>query len=59
MTRHVAIYARCSTEEQTTENQIRELRAVAARHGWTVAAVFDATQALGTTWGRCAAEGGE
>ena len=25
---------------QTTENQLRELRQVAARHGWTVAAEF-------------------
>jgi DNA invertase Pin-like site-specific DNA recombinase len=41
MTRRIAIYARCSTDEQTTENQIRELRAVASRHGWDVAAVFD------------------
>jgi DNA invertase Pin-like site-specific DNA recombinase len=41
MIRRIAIYARCSTDEQTTENQIRELRAVASRHGWDVAAVFD------------------
>jgi DNA invertase Pin-like site-specific DNA recombinase len=41
MTKRIAIYARCSTEEQTTENQIRELRAVASRHGWDVVAVFD------------------
>ena len=41
MTRRIAIYARCSTEEQTTENQIRELQAVASRHGWDVAAEFD------------------
>jgi hypothetical protein len=31
----------CSTDEQTTENQIRELRHVARRHGWDVVAVFD------------------
>jgi DNA invertase Pin-like site-specific DNA recombinase len=31
----------CSTEEQTTENQIHELRAVASSHGWEVVAVFD------------------
>jgi DNA invertase Pin-like site-specific DNA recombinase len=41
MTKRIAIYARCSTDEQTTENQIRELRDVASRHGWNVVAVFD------------------
>jgi DNA invertase Pin-like site-specific DNA recombinase len=41
MTRRVAIYARCSTDEQATDDQIRELRAVASRHGWEVVAVFD------------------
>jgi DNA invertase Pin-like site-specific DNA recombinase len=42
MTKRVAIYARCSTaDDQTTENQISELRDAAERHGWTVAAVFD------------------
>jgi DNA invertase Pin-like site-specific DNA recombinase len=35
MTRRVALYARCSTaDRQTTENQIRDLRAVAEQHGW-------------------------
>jgi DNA invertase Pin-like site-specific DNA recombinase len=33
MTRRIAIYARFSTEEQTTENQIGKLHAVARRHG--------------------------
>ena len=42
MTKRVALYARCSTaDRQTTENQIRDLRAVAEQHGWTVAGVFD------------------
>src|ERR1700733_2732430 len=41
MPTHVALYVRCSTEEQTTENQVRELRAVAERHGWIIADVFD------------------
>jgi DNA invertase Pin-like site-specific DNA recombinase len=41
MPKHVALYVRCSTEEQTTENQIRELRVVAERHGWIVSDVFD------------------
>ena len=42
MPKHVALYVRCSTEEQTSENQIRELRAVAELHGWIVADAFDA-----------------
>jgi DNA invertase Pin-like site-specific DNA recombinase len=33
----VALYARVSTDEQTTENQLAELRAVAERAGWTIA----------------------
>jgi DNA invertase Pin-like site-specific DNA recombinase len=42
MSKRIAIYARTSTaDDQTTANQIRELRAVAERHGWTVAGVFD------------------
>lgn len=32
----VAIYARVSTDHQTTENQLRELREVASRNGWVV-----------------------
>jgi DNA invertase Pin-like site-specific DNA recombinase len=35
--KRVALYARVSTDEQTARNQIRELRAVAERHGWTIA----------------------
>jgi DNA invertase Pin-like site-specific DNA recombinase len=38
--RRAAIYVRVSTGSQTTENQLRELRQVADRHGWTVAAEF-------------------
>jgi DNA invertase Pin-like site-specific DNA recombinase len=42
MTKRVAIYARVSTaDDQTTENQIRELHDVAAQHDWEVVAVFD------------------
>jgi DNA invertase Pin-like site-specific DNA recombinase len=37
----VALYLRVSTGEQTTENQRRELEAVAERAGWNVLAVFD------------------
>jgi predicted site-specific integrase-resolvase len=40
MTKRVAIYARISTDSQTTKNQLRELRAVARRHSWTVVEVF-------------------
>jgi DNA invertase Pin-like site-specific DNA recombinase len=36
----VAIYTRVSTGSQTTENQLRELQAVAKRHGWQVVARF-------------------
>jgi DNA invertase Pin-like site-specific DNA recombinase len=35
--RRVAIYARVSTGSQTVQNQLRELRQVAERHGWLVA----------------------
>ena len=43
MTKHkqVALYLRVSTSEQTTDNQRRELEAVAERHGWHVAAAFE------------------
>ena len=33
----VALYARVSTDGQTTENQLQELRKVAKRNGWEVA----------------------
>lgn len=39
--KRVAIYLRVSTGEQTTENQRRELEAVAARHGWRVVEFFE------------------
>lgn len=32
----VALYARVSTDGQTTENQLRELRKVAKRNGWKI-----------------------
>jgi DNA invertase Pin-like site-specific DNA recombinase len=35
-----AIYARVSTNGQTTDNQVRELRKVARRHGWKVGASY-------------------
>lgn len=34
--KRAAIYARVSTDGQTTENQLRELRAVAERNGWLI-----------------------
>ncbi len=39
-TKRAAIYARVSTDDQTTENQLRELRQVAERCGWEVVAEF-------------------
>ena len=36
----VAIYARVSTDAQTTENQVFELEKVAKRMGWTVTEVY-------------------
>jgi len=38
MTKRVAIYARVSTGEKTPDNQLQELRSVAERMGWQVAA---------------------
>jgi len=35
-----AIYARVSTNGQTTDNQVRELRKVARRHGWKISAEY-------------------
>ncbi len=40
MNKHVAIYARVSTDGQTTDNQLLELRAMAKRQGWTVVEEF-------------------
>jgi len=38
--KRVALYARVSTDQQTTRNQLRELQEIAERHGWTVVATF-------------------
>ena len=38
--KRVAIYACVSADGQTVENQIRELKAVAKRRGWNIAATF-------------------
>lgn len=37
----VALYIRVSTTDQNTRNQRRELQAVATRHGWEIAAVYE------------------
>jgi DNA invertase Pin-like site-specific DNA recombinase len=39
--RRVGIYLRVSTSGQTTENQRRELEAVAARSGWQVVGIYE------------------
>ncbi len=38
MTKRVAIYGRVSTDGQTTDNQVRELEAIAERMGWQIVA---------------------
>ncbi|CAN7774820.1 recombinase family protein [Paraburkholderia hospita] len=38
--KRVALYARVSTDSQTTDNQLLELRTVAERHGWEVVAEY-------------------
>ena len=40
MPKRVALYCRVSTDGQTVENQTRELRAVAKRHGWKLVETF-------------------
>lgn len=39
--KRAGIYLRVSTDQQTTENQLRVLNEVAERAGWTVVAVFE------------------
>ena len=36
MTKRAAIYVRVSTDRQTVENQLQELRQIAERRGWEV-----------------------
>lgn len=38
--RRVALYTRVSTDNQTTENQERELREIASRSGWEIVEVY-------------------
>lgn len=40
MTKRIALYTRVSTDQQTTENQRRELLAVAERNGWEITVEF-------------------
>ena len=49
MTKRVALYLRVSTDDQTIENQRRELQAVAERHGWDVVATFEDAGVSGAT----------
>jgi len=39
--KRTALYLRVSTDEQTTENQRRELLAVAERIGWTITEIYE------------------
>jgi DNA invertase Pin-like site-specific DNA recombinase len=41
MVERVALYVRVSTDGQTVENQVRELKDVARRHGWRIVEMFD------------------
>ena len=41
MTKRIALYTRVSTDNQTTENQRRELIAVAERMGWQIVAEYE------------------
>jgi len=41
MTKKVAIYLRVSTNEQTTENQLRELKQVAERADWDIYRIYE------------------
>jgi DNA invertase Pin-like site-specific DNA recombinase len=41
MVERVALYVRVSTDGQTVENQVRELKDVAERHGWRIVEMFD------------------
>jgi DNA invertase Pin-like site-specific DNA recombinase len=40
MGKRAAIYVRVSTDKQTVENQVRELRQIAERRGWEVVAQY-------------------
>jgi DNA invertase Pin-like site-specific DNA recombinase len=38
--KRAALYARVSTDHQSVENQVRELKQVAERRGWTVVETY-------------------
>jgi len=40
-TKRVALYVRVSTDEQTTDNQRRELEGVAKRSGWKIVDIYE------------------
>src|SRR5215468_1166993 len=48
MKKRVGIYLRVSTDGQTTENQRRELEAVAARSGWEIVDIYEDAGISGT-----------
>jgi DNA invertase Pin-like site-specific DNA recombinase len=48
MARRIAIYTRVSTDGQTVDNQLMELRGVAERHGWEVVETFSDNGVSGT-----------
>ena len=54
--KRAALYVRVSTDSQTVENQIRELRQVAERRGWEVIGVYNDAGISGAK-GRSATEG--
>lgn len=49
--KRAGLYVRCSTDQQTVENQIRILTEVAERSGWTIVRVFE-DQAISGAKGR-------
>jgi DNA invertase Pin-like site-specific DNA recombinase len=48
MQKRAAIYVRVSTDKQTIENQVRELRQVAERRGWQVVEQYSDAGISGT-----------
>jgi DNA invertase Pin-like site-specific DNA recombinase len=51
MPKRVAIYVRVSTDGQTVQNQLGELRQVADRHGWEIVQIY-ADEGISGTKGR-------
>jgi DNA invertase Pin-like site-specific DNA recombinase len=46
--RNAALYVRVSTDGQTIENQVRELRQIAERRGWEIVARHSVSSARAT-----------